>query len=547
MSAVNEERLSRRKLEVRFPREAIAACLHVAGVDPSAVDLVAASTTDVAKTVERVAPWTKERHYLVRRRKATAGPFSQLTKVAKVRITEWGTNGATRALSQRMLRGALRGSGLEQATFRLFDHHECHAAAAAWSSGMDPCAVLTIDGLGDGVSTTISVARAGALERVTASPARHSLGVFFEHVTNLLNMRELEDEGKVMALAEFAAPVADDENPLLRLVTVAEGRVQTALPGHALMRRLRTLHWRYPNEQFAYMAQRTVEHACTRLAQDAVRLTGVPRLAVAGGVASNIKATRRMRLLPDVEALYVFPHMGDGGLAVGAAVAAAASAGEARSGGLDDLALGLEFSDDEIQAALRDAGVRAQRVSRVEAAAADLIAGEKVVLWFQGAMEYGPRALGHRSVLARADRPLLRDRLNLVLKRRVWYQPFCPSVLESDAARALSDWDVPTNRPMTMAYLVSLPFRGAFSGVIGQDGSCRPHIVPDAAPGRFAELLRLVKQKVGVGVVLNTSYNIHGEPLVCGPGEAIDVFKRSGADALAIGPFLALAGRSPGA
>jgi carbamoyltransferase len=176
---------------------------------------------------------------------------------------------------------------------------------------------------------------------------------------------------------------------------------------------------------------------------------------------------------------------------------------------------------------------------------ADLIAAEKVVLWFQGAMEYGPRALGHRSVLARADRPALRDRLNLVLKRRVWYQPFCPSVLESDAARALSDWDGPTNRPMTMAYLVAPQFRDAFAGVISPDGSCRPHIVPDAATGRYAELLRLVKQRVGVGVVLNTSLNIHGEPLVCGPREAIDVFMRGGADALVMGPFLALAGDPP--
>ncbi|MGC4085963.1 MAG: carbamoyltransferase C-terminal domain-containing protein [Vicinamibacterales bacterium] len=159
-------------------------------------------------------------------------------------------------------------------------------------------------------------------------------------------------------------------------------------------------------------------------------------------------------------------------------------------------------------------------------------------MWFQGGMEYGPRALGHRSVLARPDRADLRDRLNLVLKRRVWYQPFCPSMLESDAARLLSDWDGGTNRNMTMAYEVVRDQRCRMAGVMSVDGTCRPQIVADDAQGPFAALLRRARELWQVGVVLNTSYNIHGEPLVCAPADAVDVFVRSGADALAIGPFL---------
>ena len=159
-------------------------------------------------------------------------------------------------------------------------------------------------------------------------------------------------------------------------------------------------------------------------------------------------------------------------------------------------------------------------------------------MWFQGRMEYGPRALGHRSVLARPDRPDLRDRLNLVLKRRVWYQPFCPSLLESEAPRILADWTGSRNRSMTMAYEVSACCRSRMAGVISIDGVCRPQVVPDDDPGEFAELLREARRRWSVGAVLNTSFNIHGEPLVCSPAEAIDVFLRSGADALAIGPFL---------
>ena len=124
--------------------------------------------------------------------------------------------------------------------------------------------MVTIDGLGDGLSATISTFGDGRLERVAASPARSSLGVFFEHVTNLLNMRELEDEGKVMALADYAAPIADADNPLLPWVRVRDGVIETERPGHALRPALARVHWRYPNEQFAYLAQRVVEHTAWR-------------------------------------------------------------------------------------------------------------------------------------------------------------------------------------------------------------------------------------------------------------------------------------------
>jgi carbamoyltransferase len=161
-------------------------------------------------------------------------------------------------------------------------------------------------------------------------------------------------------------------------------------------------------------------------------------------------------------------------------------------------------------------------------------------MWFQGAMEYGPRALGQRSVLARPDRPELRDRLNLVLKRRVWYQPFCPSMLLSEAARVFADWDgAPAlNAHMTMAYAVRPECRTDLSAAMGVDGTCRPQVVDDEASGPFAALLHAVRTRTGRGIVLNTSYNIHGEPLVCTPEDAVDVFLRSGADALAIGSLL---------
>ena len=537
-AAANEERFSRRKLEVRFPADSIAGCLDIASVSPRQVDLVAVSTSDPAKALARLAPWTKEQYYNVRRRKIDPTTWSVFTRRAKHVLTLLEPNRVSAAISRRVIRAQLRRVGIVVDRLTLADHHECHALCAAHGSGLQSAAVLTIDGVGDGLSATTSLFRDSQLMRMRQSPAAHSLGVFFEHVTAALNMRELEDEGKVMALAEYASPVPDDENPLLPLVTVNDGRIQCALTGAALERRLRAVHWRYPNEQFAFMAQRAVERVCLELARDAVARTGEKRLAVAGGVASNIKATRLIRHLPGVEGVHVFPHMGDGGLALGAAMAGAHSTGERVALDLSRLDLGPSFSAAECERALASRGLPVSPSTRLVDAVADLIERGSVVMWFQGRMEYGPRALGHRSVLARPDRPQLRDRLNLVLKRRVWYQPFCPSMLASEAPRLLEDWDAGANPHMTTAYLVRKSCRERVAGVIGPDGSCRPQIVSDSSGDLFAGVLHAVRARLGAGVVLNTSFNIHGEPLVCTPLEAVDVFFRSGADALALGPYL---------
>jgi len=536
--AVNEERLSRRKLEIVFPARSIDECLRRCELGPNEIHVVAATTSDPAKTLGRLWPGSKERYYTVRRRKTPPGPLAGLTRTMKYRMTEWSPGPFSRAISTAALRRQIDRRGFTRARLSLIDHHVAHAAAAAWASGFEKCAVVTIDGLGDGVSATISLFADGGLTRVAASSARNSVGVFFEHVTNLLNMRELEDEGKVMALADYAAPIADSENPLLPWVWVTDGVIDTKWPGHALRGPLARVHWRYPNEQFAYLAQRTVEHAVVALARDAVRITGHHRLALAGGVVSNVKATRQIRHLPEVEDVFVFPHMGDGGLALGAAVNEAAASGEIRPIDLSRLDRGPAYDRSVIESSLRAAGLPSACAGDLPCRVAELLAGGRIVMWFQGAMEYGPRALGYRSVLARPDRIDLRDRLNLVLKRRVWYQPFCPSMLESEASRLLADWTGGHNRAMTMAYEVAQAYRSHLAGVMSVDGTCRPQIVSDDDGGPFGELLRHARRHWDVGAVLNTSFNIHGEPLVCSPGEAVDVFLRSGADALAIGPFL---------
>ena len=241
-----------------------------------------------------------------------------------------------------------------------------------------------------------------------------------------------------MALADYAAPIADDENPLLGCVRVRDGVIETATPGHAQRRGA--------GARSLAISQRAIRlhgaagrrtRPCVALARDAVRLTGLRRLALAGGVVSNVKATRRIRSLPERGRSVRVPAHGRW----------RACAGGRRSRAPQDhgIACGLVWqASTSVPSTIRRqiAGEPARRralprirVDDLARRVAGLLEDGRIVMWFQGRMEYGPRALGHRSVLARPDRPELRDRLNLVLKRRVWYQPFCPSMLESEAAR----------------------------------------------------------------------------------------------------------------
>ena len=537
VAAVNEERLTRRKLEIGFPELSIGCCLELGRIAPRDVEVVAFSTSDPAKALARLRPSLSESYYELRRRKVAPGPLSQLKKRSKYWLTELAPNALSRWLSRRSVARRLASVGLGHARLELHDHHAAHASAAGYGGQLGDCVVVTLDGVGDGLSTTVSELRGGRLRRLATSKARDSIGILFEHTTNLLHMRELEDEGKVMALADYAAPVPDEDNALLGLIEVDGLVVRTRVPGHSSYRTLQKILACHPPEQFANMMQRATEHTVTKLVENACEATGLGRVALAGGVASNVKANRRIRALDAVERLYVYPHMGDGGLAAGAAFASA-SARDERIEPLDVLSLGPGFSEEEIASAIADAGASSVRPESLDVAVAERLEQEQVVLWFQGGMEYGPRALGWRSVLARADRASLRDRLNLVLKKRVWYQPFCPTIRADDAEVLLSDYDGIPNRYMTETYLVRESERERMAGVVSVDSTCRPQILPVDEPHPLLGLLAQMKERTGTAALLNTSFNIHGEPLVCSPAEALDVLVRCGADALAIGPFV---------
>lgn len=535
--AVNEERLTRRKLEIAFPNRSIHACLEHTGTSPDEISEIAVSTSDLAKTLARVFPVLREEYYLIRRRKKGPGRACLLKKRLKYRLTEYPPCSPTKLVSSYNIRRTLKKLGFQDFSLHLVDHHYSHAATAAFCSGFERGLVITLDGLGDGLSGSISRFEDGTLEKISSLSARHSLGIFFEHVTNLMNMRELEDEGKVMALANYAYPVDDAENPMMDLIQVQGLSVQFRHWSLEIYEALRKILWHYPSEQFAYMAQRTLEVKILELVHNAMKATGLDSLCLAGGVFSNVKVNRLLRMLPEVKECFVFPHMGDGGLALGAALVANRRQNGIYHVPLKDLFLGPEYSHEEIEKTLQESKLSYRKSTHIVKEVAESIAKGEVVLWFQGRMELGPRALGARSILARPDSEAVKDTLNLQLKKRVWYQPFCPSMLEEDANEILEDYDRNPNEFMTMAYVVRKNKRDIVRGAINVDGSCRPQILRQDN-SVFVNLLNEIKKLTGHGIVLNTSFNIHGEPIVCSPDDAVSTFVRTNSRYMTIGDYL---------
>ena len=567
--ALNEERLSGRKLDVGLPVRCLAAMREAAKGRRIAW---AATTSDPAKTLTRVFPSLKDNYYRLRRRLPPPGSMSGIKQRAKYSLTQLPTNGFFRGWARRWFARALEAP--RKSVF-VVDHHEAHAAAAAfwpdWSQrGMDiepmsqgpsnptggtpvppppDVLIVTLDGIGDGESGSVwrwSEARS-SLEKILSIPGSASLGLFFEHVTNELQMRPLEDEGKVMALATFAAETPSQANPFLTWFSLTEDPaglplLRCSIAPTRMANAVARVIWSPPREQVCRMAQQTLEYFVPQFFARLAKATGIASFGYSGGVASNIKVNRLVRTTPGIERLEVCPAMGDGGLALGAALAMWHRLTGLRPQPFSDFRLGIDHGDlgRNAEAVAAATGASCQRPADMAAAVAERVAAGEIVMWAQGRMELGPRALGARSIVARADNITARDDLNLRLKRRVWFQPFCPSILLSEAPALLADFrgSRDANLHMTMGFLTTPRGRAVLAGAIGPDGSCRPQLVPEDPADAWYRLLAQVKTLTGAGAVINTSLNLHGKPMSDAAEGVVDAWLESGVEHLALGSAL---------
>lgn len=536
--AINEERITKRKLHVGFPRESIKACLSYLELSAADIDVVAYNTTDLAKTLTRALPFMKDNYYRFRRRKIERPRFEGFRRRFKYRFTEFKEWPGCRGLSNALMRRELRKLGFKDGGYALdvVDHHGAHVAAAAMAAGFKKSLVLTLDGIGDGLAGSVNVFDNGDVERVSDIQGKDSFGLFYEQVTTLLGMRELEDEGKVMALADFTYEMSEKENKLLDWFSVDGMNVHCKYSTTEKFDRLKRILWNTPREEFAYMAQNTLEVHITRLFENAIEETGVTNVAWSGGIASNIKVNMEVRYLPGLKQWFVFPHMGDGGLAVGSALDASRRLEGAKPKRIEDLYFGMDYSEADIEQALRDHPVRFERREDLPEYIGEQIAASQFVLWYQGRMEFGPRALGNRSILAHAGDLDAKEKLNIQVKKRSWFQPFCPSLLEEEAEKLFEHVD-DVDRFMTMGYQAKRDVRDRIAAVLNVDGSARPQMLGGENP-RYRRLIESVKKRTGDGVVLNTSFNLHGFPIVASPADALDMMVKSKSPVMGIGDYL---------
>ena len=524
--AANEERYTKRKLEVSFPYKSIKAALDFAGIKPENVEVVAFPTLEFTKTLSRVFPMQKESYYKFRRRKMLKPRMTNLMHYTKYAMTSIGVLPFAKTISNAAVSNELKKMGFRDFKLYNVEHHAAHAATAAFPSGFDRALVITMDGLGDGLSGTISILNKGTLERKHEISARNSLGIFFEQVTNIVGMRELEDEGKVMAMADYSFPFKYEDNKLKDFFTVDGLEIKAKYGPIAQYEMLSRIAWSIPREQFAYMAQQVLEKTMAEFVKNAIKEFGIGNVAFAGGLMSNVKANMKIRKLEGLKKWFIFPHMGDGGIALGAAMYANYDINNISSYHFPDSYLGSEYNDKYIKEVLKkEKALYFEHVKDKSSHAAEIIADDNYLFWYQGRMEYGPRALGNRSILANSSSDKVKELLNLYVKQREWYQPFAPSMLKEEADRLLTDVKG-YDRFMTMAYDVKKEKAAIMKSVVHIDMTARPQMVGDENKN-YQALLRKLKKKTGYGVVLNTSFNIHGMPIVLEPQDALYTMRKT--------------------
>jgi carbamoyltransferase len=426
--------------------------------------------------------------------------------------------------------------GLAPDRVRFVAHHVAHAASAALASPYDTCAVMTLDGRGEATSYLAGAVRGGHLEILAEQPLPHSLGLLYEALTRHLGFRHGSDEYKVMAMAAYGRPRHAEVLRAAVRVTDAGGFATDPIDWDALAPRAAGGRGRLAREHadLACSVQRRLEEVLLELAAWLHARTGERRLALAGGVALNCVANAVLAERGPFDEVWVQPAAGDSGTALGAALHVAAEAGD-RPEPMATAALGRGFGDEEIRAWLDRAGVRYEEPDDLAGAVADILAAGTVVGWFQGRSEYGPRALCRRSLLADPRRAGMQETLNAI-KGRESFRPVAPVVLEERAAEIFAG-RLPSPY-MLFTHRVRPAWRDRIPGVVHVDGTARIQTLRRGDEPRAARVLERFAARTGVPVLVNTSFNTAGRPIVDDPRDALEVFGSAPLAALAIGPCL---------
>jgi len=529
--AAAEERISRLKHDAGFPKNAIRACLDFAKVRADQLDEVCFGWQTAGPVF---------RHDL--KCYATGKmPLTYLTGLNSTLhfLSMWHQESGAKKFAQHF--------GPTKAKMRFVDHHLAHAISAYAYSGFDDAAVVVMDGRGAWEATTIWHGHDGRLDPVLMIPFPDSVGYFYSAFTEFLGFQPNSDEWKVMGLAPYGKPGVD-LSPFIDL-KAAPYRVLTkrlnangasASAGmEALLGPVRVAESEIDerHKNIAYAVQDACEIAMMSVVRMAIGKTGSRNVCLAGGVALNSKANGKIVASGLVDKFFVQPAASDDGVALGAALAPYLDCnGKLPSKPMRHGYWGPSFGDEAIENALSTYKLRYTRLGDPASTAAELLSNGKILGWFQGRMEFGPRALGNRSILADPRDPEMNAKVNNAVKFREWWRPFAPSFKKEAAGEYLES---ATDSPfMILTAQVRPEKRSVIPSVTHVDGSARPQTVEKEVNPLYWRLIDEFEKRTGVPAIMNTSFNLRGEAIVHTPTDAIRTFFSSGMDALAIGSFL---------
>ncbi|MEE8143401.1 MAG: carbamoyltransferase C-terminal domain-containing protein [Planctomycetota bacterium] len=540
VAAVDEERFTREKHAIQqLPVQSIRYCMKSAGVSPGDIDAVAFPWSYVAY---RRLRWRYFRRNL---RTRTDHALKAIVK---------GRN--RRARKTRKLLQALEGAGIRPQEVRLgfIEHHLAHAASSYHFSGFEEAAILTLDAKGEFTATMLAEGRGGEITILKEILNPDSLGYFYSTLTEYLGFQVNDGEFKVMGMSAYGDPKRIDLSPIIRRENSSYS-VNEKLIWVAHSRRYQGKHFpeelvrmlgaprsgdglTEPYTHIAAAVQKTLEDVVLSLIDGDLapvldRCGG--RLCLAGGCALNVRMNRKLLEHAKVSSLWVQPAAHDSGTSLGAAALLATELGD-RVKPMVHSYLGPEYDDAAIVSALERFAIPSERPQDIIETTADLLAEGHVVAWFQGRMEYGPRALGNRSILAHPGREGMSDEINGRIKFRENWRPFCPSIKREFGREILgTDHDSPF---MTFSFHITPEWRDRIREAVHVDNTCRPQLVSEEVNPRFYQLLSAFQKRTGLPALLNTSLNRRGEPMVCSPEDAIAMFYGSGLDYLVLGDRL---------
>ncbi|MEW6602817.1 MAG: carbamoyltransferase C-terminal domain-containing protein [Nitrospirota bacterium] len=453
------------------------------------------------------------------------------------------------------LRDGLRRVGLKGRIppIKFIEHHEAHVASSYLMSGFDEAAVLVIDGSGELSCTSIWHAKDGKFTLKKALNMPHSLGWFYAGMTDYLGFIPYRDEGKVMGLAPYGKKDPELEDKIANIIKITPDGYKldpsyfllgTHDAGKHFSDKMVKLFGppRYYGEpltdrtrDIAFAVQGTLERVVLNIVKEATDNGRIRNICVAGGVGLNCKMNGTIKHSPYVDKIFVQPASSDAGTAMGAAVLLSHRLGEWRPHRLKNVYYGPSFSDAEIKKELDIAGVKYSTPDNMAASIAKAISEGKIVAHFDGALEFGARALGHRSILANPCDPEMKDKVNIRVKFREPWRPFCPSLMAEHKEDYLEDAD--DAEFMIVAYQAKKGINTLLPSIVHVDNSVRPQTVERDFNPRYWEMLHELKSLTGHPVVMNTSFNLRGQPMIAHPRDAIGCFFTNGLDVLVLNNY----------